>query len=144
MENLEYYTDLLKQNKLRATQPRILVLNVLIDNHHQFLSPEEILDIINSRSKKSCDRASVYRILNNFYQLKIISKSEFHGEATKYRLSNNEKKDEHIHYFKCIECENIEPLKGCIVAKKEKELLSQGYTQLSHHLEIKGICPNCS
>lgn len=73
-------------------------------------------------------------------------KSILQGEAARYSYSEpNEGNDhQHLHYFKCIQCDVIGPFSDCLVSKKEKELEKSGYRMLKHHLEIIGLCPSCA
>ena len=53
-------------------------------------------------------------------------------------------KGNHEHFFKCNSCNTIESFQDCLIYKKEEELQKAGYTDISHHLEITGICPSCT
>ncbi len=142
--NLNQVTKLLKSEGLRVTRPRLSVAATMLSVADEFLSPEEIHKKITTSRKDSCDLVSVYRVLTKFEELGLVTKSSFHGEANRFKLSKNLKKDSHRHYFKCLECQFIEPIRDCLVVKKEKELMESGYKNLSHHLEITGVCPKCA
>ena len=123
------------------------MIHALLNNQNTFLSPDEIFTEIQNSEDEECDRASVYRALGTFEKLGLVRRSNFQGDAARYALSETvEKKTRnyHVHFFKCIECNVIEPFSGCLVAKKEQELEKEGYRNLSHHLEITGLCPNCA
>ena len=106
---------------------------------------EEIFQKIDESENHACDQASVYRILNKFEELGIVTKSEFKGDAARFMIDNcDHVAENHHHFFKCINCGEIQPFHGCFFSQKEKEMEGEGYTQLSHHLEITGICPSCS
>lgn len=130
---------------MRVTSSRIAVATVLIKNN-QFLSAEEIFKKITLSQNLKCDQASVYRTLTIFEKLKIITSSHFQGEPSRFKLSffEDQGEKEHSHFFKCDKCQKIEPFSGCFLPEKERELKKLGYSQLSHHLEIRGICPSCS
>ena len=142
INDLNSIKEILKNNNLRITQSRLAVSSILLKANGRPLTSEEIYAKIKASSKFNCDQVSVYRVLSTFDELKLIMKSSFYGEASRYVLSDYE--DEHQHYFKCDSCNLIEPLNGCLVAKKEKELEKFGYKNLRHHLEIVGICPSCA
>lgn len=144
--NIERIKKILKENSLRVTKTRIAVAHVLIEGSHQFLTSEDIYSRISKKKYVTCDLVSVYRILTTFEKLNIIKKIEFNNEAARYSLVELKCKTGkiHEHYFKCIECLTIEAFSDCFVSKKEKELESSGYRNLSHHLEISGLCPTCA
>ena len=144
--NLDSFLQVLKNNKLRITQSRISVATILIKTIRIPLTPEEIFQKIDASKTFHCDQVSVYRILSTLEDLNLVTKSKFQGEASRYMVNLSHGKDEHHHehFFKCYSCNLIEPFKGCLVSKKEKELENAGYANLKHHLEITGLCPSCA
>jgi len=138
----------LQKNGLRITQTRIAVFSVLEKEKKNFLSCDEVFDLINSSKKFQCDRASVYRVLNAFDRMGLVKSSHFQGSATKYQihLHSDECKhcdNEHEHYFKCTICHSIESIGDCFIESKLKELKKKGFQPIDHHLEISGVCPSC-
>ena len=145
MKKLNEIKELIKNNNMRITQSRLAVASTLLRNHSKYLTAEDIFNKINASQKYNCDQVSVYRILTTFEEIGLVHKSIFQGEATRYAIfDKKENRGEHNHYFKCKACSVVESLNGCLVAKKENELKSLGYTSLEHHLEITGYCPSCS
>jgi Fur family ferric uptake transcriptional regulator len=135
------FKNLLRDNSLRVTKSRVAVAEVLMHDDGQYLSPEEI----HQKVDVPCDLVSIYRILTAYEEIGLVKKSEFHNQAARYSLIKTPgKKPHHEHYFKCVSCDTIEPIKGCFIAKTEKQLMESGYRNLSHHLEITGTCPTCS
>lgn len=138
-------TDILKKKSLRVTQSRLVVADVLLQNKDNFLTPDDIFQSILGQEKMSCDQASVYRTLATFEEIGIVQKSDFHKDASRYKINESfGEKKHHRHFFKCISCLTVEPFSDCFIHKKEKEMQDKGYRNLKHHLEITGLCPNCS
>ena len=137
--------EALQSQSLRITQPRLAVASILIKNK-ALLTSEEIHTQIQGSKKLNCDQASVYRTLTTFEELGLVKRSIFQGEPARFMLSTSKKDNDHHHehFFKCNQCQIIEPLKGCLISKQERQLESNGYRNLSHHLEITGLCPNCA
>ncbi len=146
MNKIEKIKEVLKEEGLRITQGRLAVADQLIKKPSAFFSAEEIFLNIQKSKKYECDQVSVYRTLSKFEELGIVKRSSFKDEATRYKLSDGQLNHghNHEHYFKCMKCSLIEPFEDCLVDKKEKELTKKGYKNLTHHLEIVGICPSCS
>lgn len=145
--------DKLKEVKMRVTQSRLAVADILARNQDKFLSAEEIHKRIENSKLSDCDRVSVYRILTTYDELGLVSKSTFQGEAIKYKFISacckeeehtHSNHDHHHHYFKCNECETVEPFTDCVLDKVEVSLFKKGYRNLSHHIEITGLCPSCA
>ncbi len=145
-KSLEHIFDTLKENSMRLTKSRQAVARILTSSKDNYLSAEEIhQEILISQIEENCDLVSVYRILNMFEKLNIVKKMEFNHEATRYILTSSKiDSRNHEHYFKCNKCYEIRPFSGCFVSKIEKKLKMNGYTNLTHHLEITGLCPGCS
>lgn len=144
---IEKIVETLKKKSLRVTKSRLSVAEVLVKNSEKFLTSEGVFNIISKKKNLSCDQVSVYRILTTFEELGIVVKSQFHNEAARYSLSKNlgeKHSHSHVHYFKCNNCNKVEPFRNCFISKKEKELIAKGYSNLSHHIEINGLCPTCS
>lgn len=147
----EHIKNKIKQNKMRVTQSRLAVADILARNTDKFLSAEDIHKRIEKSKLSDCDRVSVYRILCAFDELHLLSKSTFQGEAIKYKFLSDccledhkhEKHHHHHHYFKCTSCEKVEAFSDCFLGQIEKEFKNKGYQNLSHHLEITGVCPSC-
>lgn len=146
MAKIDKIKEVLKEEGLRITQGRIAVAELLIKKPNSFFSAEEIFLSIQKSKKYDCDQVSVYRTLSKFEELGLVKKSSFKDEATRYKFSNGHlgHGHDHEHFFKCSKCNLIEPFEDCFVNRKEKELLEKGYKNLSHHLEIVGVCPSCS
>ena len=148
LEKKEQIKEILKLNKMRITQSRLAVIDVLLTYENEYLNVDEIHQVISESKNASCDRVSVYRILYAFEELGILVKSHFQGDAVRYSLGdlvkNRAVTQKHEHFFKCIKCNLIEPFQDCFISKKERELVGKGYKNLTHHLEIKGLCPGCA
>lgn len=150
MLKIEKIISILKSNGLRVTSPRKAIAETLLKNSNIPLSPEDIYYQIKSSKERKCDLVTVYRVLKTFEELNLIRKSIFQGEAVRYSLTNppqtskNGHEQGHEHFFKCNKCHKIESFNDCYVRKKEKQLEKSGYKNISHHLEITGICPDCA
>ena len=137
--------QVLKQSSLRITKSRLALANIFIKNKNKYLTSEEIYQKILRKKGFSCNPTSVYRNLAMFEKVGIVKKSEFHKDAARYKINDSsDDLSNHEHYFKCIKCCMIEPFNDCFIVEKEKELETNGYRNLTHHLEIVGICPSCS
>lgn len=146
MNEIDAIKQILKTEKLRITQSRLVVAEFLIKNQGKFFTSEEIYQEIQNSKQYDCDQVSIYRTLTAFEKLAIVSKTSFKGEAARYKFNEDlmTTSRSHEHFFKCTICSIIEPFEGCFVSKKEKELEKKGYKKLSHHLEIIGVCPKCA
>ena len=80
------FKTVLQENSQRITLPRLGVLKILKSNHNP-LTMSEIHDLINIENfKKKIDLATIYRTVNLFVELKIVSEVNFRDEFKRYEL----------------------------------------------------------
>lgn len=126
--------EILKNNNLKSTRQRLLILNVI-----KQLDIDATLKNIVEQTKKDLDKSTVYRIIDLFIEKGIIIKFVNYNEEVYYSL-----KESHNHYFVCVKCHKKELIKSCPI--KEIECLyedEKGYKILNHTVLINGICKNC-
>ncbi len=148
-KHVDEFKEVLQENKLRVTKSRLAVFTILDKFSDQFLSPDEVFDLIHSETDYSCDRASVYRVLATLADINLLNVTQFQGQASKYQIHHHTSDcgdchEKHEHYFKCLKCDAIQPIGDCFIDAKIKELAKKGFLTLGHHLEITGHCPSCN
>lgn len=127
--------EILRTHGLRVTTARRTVFNIL----HAHDVPLDIAAIL--AEKGEIDRASVYRTLELFVRLDIVSIIPI-GWKKKYELSDPFRP--HHHHLQCNTC-------GELVAIDTPELErlietvahAHGYQLSSHHIELRGTCYRC-
>lgn len=128
--------ELLSNNSLRVTNPRIDILHILRANHH----PLTISEIHSKIKSKGIDLATVYRTINSFLKFNIVNEVDFKDEFKRYELIFDR---HHHHHIVCKVCRKVEDIDACVDAKIEKVLKKRGYKNISHSLEFFGICEKC-
>ncbi|RJP60486.1 MAG: Fur family transcriptional regulator [Melioribacteraceae bacterium] len=127
------YKTIFSENKIKFTQPRKAVLDVLQANTKPLS-----LDEIQSKCS-SIDFSSVYRAIKLFIEIGIAAEHYFGDRKPKYSLVLDKN---HHHFIKCIDCGNIEELKNvCIINEINKKTK---YKILDHYMEFIGRCPDCA
>lgn len=136
MIDLERVKITLKQNNKSLTKPRKLILEKLSLN-----TPLEMRALIKLTSK-DIDRASVYRNIELFEELKIVSRIQI---GWKYKIEISEKYSPHHHHLICEVCNKIIDTKDLSEIENEinKLALRSSFLAKSHQLEIIGICKDC-
>jgi Fur family ferric uptake transcriptional regulator len=128
--------ELLKDYKLSITTPRKLILDLLLRKHGPFSAD----DILNLLPKNTCDLATIYRSLNQFVEVGLVTTSHFNKDLVHYEYNDQH---HHHHHIICRICKKIESIEECILGKFEKVLGKKGYIEIGHKLEFFGICQNC-
>lgn len=132
----EEFKVILNSRSQRITSSRLEILSILKVNHN----PLTIAEIHDKIKIKKIDLATVYRTINLFTSLNIVSEIDFKDEFKRYELVYDR---HHHHHIVCKKCKRIENVEACILDDLERLLNRKGYTEISHSLEFFGVCENC-
>lgn len=133
---IEEFKLILDSRSQRITAPRLEILSILKENH----DPITISELHKKIKNKKIDLATVYRTINLFAELNIVSEIDFKDEFKRYELVYDR---HHHHHIVCKKCKRIENVETCVLEELEKLLNIKGYTEISHSLEFFGVCENC-
>lgn len=127
----------LRKSRLRITEPRIAILEVLVEKHGPYTAEE----IYQSFTRKVCDLATIYRCLASMEKAGVIGRCEFGDGATRYELATHQ---DHHHHLVCKNCKKIEVLDDCELQEINRIAEKRGFVEVAHSLEFFGICPSCT
>lgn len=131
----------LAENKLKMTQQRRLILEILEHNRGEHLTADDLyLEV--KKAMPGIGLATVYRTLELLARLDIIHKSSF--DEGKYRYEICQQTGHYHHHFVCLNCGGISEVKEDLLHQLETDLESKGFRVVDHTLKIYGYCPNCS
>jgi Fur family ferric uptake transcriptional regulator len=126
----------LREAGLRITQPRIAIINALIQRN-QPISIEQIHADLDS---KSCDLVTVYRCLGAFEDIGIVRRSFLHNGTSLYQLGDRKVPVYHVVAKDTAEIQALDPATSArlseTIAKVEQELRDKGFENVSHVLEF--------
>ena len=126
----------LRSAGLRITQPRITILEALIQRNN----PASIEQIHNDVTSDSCDLVTVYRCLAVFEELRLVRRCFFHNGASLYEINLNDSPHYHI---VCRSCGKVERIDVSLADGVERMLRERGYQQVTQMVEFFGVCPDC-
>jgi len=137
---LEKFKTLLKENKLKFTKQRELILKFLYENDDHF-TPEDIYMLLKKKYPEiNIGIATVYRTLTLLEESGIASSISFGAQGKKYELGL---KTHHDHLI-CIECgEIIEFFDELIEEQQEKIAKKFNFQMTDHTMKIIGLCEKC-
>ncbi|MGQ0464512.1 MAG: Fur family transcriptional regulator [Sporichthyaceae bacterium] len=123
----------------RATRQRAAVSAVL-DSVEDFRSAQELHDLLKKRGE-NVGLTTVYRTLQVLAERgEVDTVRSADGESIYRRCSTG-----HHHHLVCRSCGRAEEVAGVAVEKWAAKMAEQhGYTDVSHTVEIFGLCPACS
>ena len=137
---LEKFQAILKENTLKFTKQRELVLKFLYDNEGHF-TPEDIYTQLKQENPNlNIGIATVYRTLSLLETSQIASSISFGVQGKKYELGL---KKHHDHLI-CTKCGKIIEFYDKVIEEKQEEIAKKFNFQMTDHtMKIIGLCENC-
>jgi len=137
---LEKFQTLLKENQLKFTKQRELVLKFLYENNGHF-TPEDIYTLLKQQYPDiNIGIATVYRTLTLLETSQIASSISFGAQGKKYELGL---KKHHDHLI-CTKCGQIIEFVDEMIEERQEEIAKKFNFQMSDHtMKIVGLCENC-
>ncbi|MGJ1431264.1 Fur family transcriptional regulator [Sphingobacterium spiritivorum] len=134
-----HFTSLLRSNKLKVTQPRLRVLEI-VSAKNSAISQPDLEKILGAE----IDRVTLYRILANFEEKGILHKIfDLNGTATyaicSTQCSAHDHHDQHVHFI-CTVCNSIFCLEEISLPKIN---LPKNFKLHSIAVNAVGLCDNC-
>lgn len=139
-EKLEEFSQVLKTNQLKVTQPRLRVLEI-ISTKTSAISQPELEKILGNE----IDRVTLYRILASFEEKGILHKVfDLNGTATyafcSTKCTSDHHHDQHVHFI-CSVCNSVFCLDEIALPKIS---LPNNFSLHSIAINAVGICNSCN
>lgn len=132
----ELFAATLRKNKYSVTSARTLVFEAL--EHEEPLSMAEL----GAKLAGMIDRASLYRTITLFERLGIVQRLQI---GWKYKIELADDFNFHHHHITCKNCGLTSPVREDLTLEASIRTLAMeyGFTEVTHQLEMHGLCPNC-
>lgn len=127
----------MKEKSLRVTSPRLSMLKILAAARHP-LGAEQIHA---AAGDDKLDLVTIYRSLGALDEAGIVQRHPLERGRSLYALVTP---GHHHHHVICRRCDRIERLPGCDTSRLEAAARAKGFGDLTHIMEIYGICPACA
>lgn len=129
---------LLKQAGLKITSPRRKILAILQDGANCHVTAEDIYRKLIGQDNE-IGLATVYRVLNQFEEVGLITKHHFEGGKAVFELASQHSHDHLI----CLDCGAVFEFKDEIIQQRQLEIAKRYGIELSYHnLSLYGHCSN--
>ncbi len=137
---LKQFKQLLKQNGLKFTKQRELILKFLYENEGHF-TPEDIYMLIKKNHPDvTIGIATVYRTLTLLEKEGIASSISFGVQGKKYELGE---KEHHDHLI-CTKCGKIIEFFDDVIETRQEAIAKKYNFQMQDHtMKIVGLCEAC-
>ncbi len=129
----------LKATGLKATLPRLKILDIFQKNADRHFSAEDVYRLLLSDNLR-IGLATVYRVLTQFEQAGILSRNYFETGKAVFELNEG---SDHDHIV-CIVCGQVEEFYDNAIEKRQHEIAEKcGFDVVDHTLTIYGRCKKC-
>ena len=139
MDAKEKLRQFLRTRGLRQSQPRDVVADVFLRTE-KHVSTQELFDLV-KKKHKNIGYATVARTLKLLAQARLCRIVDFGDSIQRYE---HEYAHDHHDHLICSDCGRLVEVFSRKLEKAQDELIRKhGYQQVSHRLQIYGICPKC-
>ena len=130
----------LKHVGLKATFPRLKILDIFRKSDQRHLSAEDVYRMLIGESV-DIGLATVYRVLTQFEQAGILSRSQLDGGKAIFELNDG---DHHDHLI-CTHCGKVVEFTDVDIEKRQHKIAKDnGFTLDSHAMVLYGVCQTCT
>jgi Fur family ferric uptake transcriptional regulator len=135
--------DELKNTGLKATLPRLKILEVFQRGQNRHMTAEDVYRIL-LEERSDVGLATVYRVLTQFEQASILIRSHFESGKAVYELDEGQ----HHDHLVCLDCGKVEEFYDAEIEKRQHAVAkAKGFTIADHALSLyatcnRGNCPN--
>ena len=126
----------LKNAGLKATLPRLKILELFETSKERHLSAEDVYKILITTAE-DVGLATVYRVLTQFEEAGLLSRHHFESGKAVFELNEGT----HHDHIVCVKCGRVEEFYDAEIEKRQQEAAeSRGFKMQEHSLMIYGIC----
>ena len=109
--------DELKNTGLKATGPRLKILDVFQNANQRHLSAEDIYRLLLDENS-DIGLATVYRVLLQFEQAGLLLRSNFESGKAVYELDQGQ----HHDHLVCLDCGRVEEFVDSEIERRQKDI----------------------
>ncbi|HSV36200.1 MAG TPA: ferric iron uptake transcriptional regulator [Ramlibacter sp.] len=135
--------DELKSTGLKATLPRLKILDVFQKGAQRHMTAEDVFRVL-LEDRSDIGLATVYRVLTQFEQAGILSRSHFESGKAVYELNEGT----HHDHMVCLDCGKVEEFYDAEIEQRQHAVAkAKGFAIADHALSLyahctKNACPN--
>ncbi|MDH5258412.1 MAG: ferric iron uptake transcriptional regulator [Gammaproteobacteria bacterium] len=129
----------LKKAGLKATLPRVKILDVLEQADNTHLSAEDIYNVF-TNNNEDIALATIYRVLTQFEAAGMVCRHRFEDGRAVFELNTG---DHHDHLV-CMKCGDVVEFVDDVIEERQKQIARDaGFEMTDHCLYIYGVCGSC-
>ncbi len=130
------HADELKSSGLKATLPRIKILEVFQRSTVRHLTAEDVYKMLLAEGA-DVGLATVYRVLMQFEQAGILTRNHFETGKAVFELNEGK----HHDHLVCMDCGRVEEFFDPEIEKRQKTIAhTRGFELQDHALALYAVC----
>jgi len=131
----ETTTDL-KKAGLKATLPRLKILQILESAEHPHLTAEEVYQRLRQAGEE-VGLATVYRVLTQFQAAGLVIRHNFEGDRSVFEINQGG----HHDHMVCMECGRVFEFFDPAIEQRQRSVAEKaGFVIDDHSLYLYGVC----
>jgi len=130
------HADELKSSGLKATLPRIKILEIFQRSDRRHMTAEDVFKALLGEGA-DIGLATVYRVLLQFEQAGLLSRSNFESGKSVFELNEGQ----HHDHLVCLDCGRVEEFYDAQIEVRQREVaVSRGFELQEHSLALYARC----
>jgi len=131
--------DDLKNTGLKATLPRLKILEIFQTGKQRHMTAEDVFRVL-LEERSDIGLATVYRVLTQFEQAAILSRRHFESGKAVYELNEGS----HHDHFVCTHCGKVEEFYDAEIEQRQQAVAkAMGWQVQDHSMALYGLCADC-
>jgi Fur family ferric uptake transcriptional regulator len=128
----------LKNAGLKATLPRLKILELFEKSVERHLSAEDVYKVMITTGE-DVGLATVYRVLTQFEEAGLLVRHHFESGKAVFELNHGN----HHDHIVCVKCGRVEEFFDEEIERRQQQAAeSRGFIMQEHSLMIYGMCAN--
>lgn len=128
-------TSDLRNAGLKATLPRLKILEILESHKEDHLSAEDVYRLLMDDGE-DIGLATIYRVLSQFEEVGLVIRHHFEDGRAVFEMEQG-----HHDHIVCIKCGRIEEFYDREIARRQHQIAEEkGFDLLKHTLVLYGEC----
>ncbi len=130
------HSEELKSSGLKATLPRIKILEVFQRASRRHMTAEDVYKVLLAEGA-DIGLATVYRVLMQFEQAGLLSRNHFETGKAVFELNEGK----HHDHLVCLDCGRVEEFYDADIEKRQHAVASErGFALQEHSLALYASC----
>jgi len=128
--------DELKSTGLKATLPRLKILEIFQKGRQRHMTAEDVFRVL-LEERSDIGLATVYRVLTQFEQAGLLNRSNFESGKAVYEINEGQ----HHDHLVCLDCGRVEEFYDAEIERRQQNVAqAKGFQIADHSQSIYAHC----